>query len=62
MLVTLGFEPASGGAWDIAAADARTLNLALDGARAAGALLVALEPASRDLEDVLTEALGAEVA
>ncbi len=31
-------------------------------ARGAGALLVALEPASRDLEDVLTEALAAGAA
>ena len=57
-LVALGFEPAADGAWDIAAADATVLNRALDAARSAGALLVALEAASRDLEDVLAEALA----
>ena len=57
--MALGFEPSAGGAWDIAAADAAALNTALDRARAAGAMLIALEPASRDLEDVLTEALAA---
>ena len=61
-LVALGFEPAEGGAWEIAAPDAPALNHALDGARAAGALLVELERASRDLEDVLTEALAAGAA
>jgi len=58
-LLALGFEPAESGAWEIAAPDAPALNQALDGARAAGALLVELERASRDLEDVLTEALAA---
>jgi ABC-2 type transport system ATP-binding protein len=58
-LLPLGFEPAEDGAWEIAAPDAPALNHALDGARAAGALLVELERASRDLEDVLTEALAA---
>ena len=61
-LMALGFEPAEGGAWEIAATDAPALNRALDGARAAGALLVELERASRDLEDVLTEALAAGAA
>jgi ABC-2 type transport system ATP-binding protein len=61
-LLTLGFEPSEGGVWEIAAADAVALNRALDGARATGALLVALERASRDLEDVLTEALAAGAA
>ena len=61
-LAALGFEPAEGGAWEIAATDAPALNRALDGARAAGALLVELERASRDLEDVLTEALAAGAA
>jgi ABC-2 type transport system ATP-binding protein len=59
-LAALGFEPAGGGAWEIAAEDVPALNRALDGARATGALLVSLEPASRDLEDVLTEALTGE--
>jgi ABC-2 type transport system ATP-binding protein len=58
-LLALGFEPAESGAWEIAVPDAPALNQALDGARAAGALLVELERASRDLEDVLTEALAA---
>jgi ABC-2 type transport system ATP-binding protein len=62
VLVALGFEPSGAGGWEIAAADASTLNRALDGARGAGALLVALEPASRDLEDVLTEALATGAA
>jgi len=61
-LLALGFEPVEGGAWEIAAPDAPALNRALDGARASGALLVALERASRDLEDVLTEALAAGAA
>jgi len=61
-LMTLGFEPAEGGGWEIPATDAPALNRALDGARAAGALLVELERASRDLEDVLTEALAAGAA
>ncbi|HVP62515.1 MAG TPA: ABC transporter ATP-binding protein [Myxococcaceae bacterium] len=61
-LVALGFEPAEGGAWEIAAPDAPALNRALDGARTTGALLVELDRASRDLEDVLTEALAAGAA
>jgi ABC-2 type transport system ATP-binding protein len=61
-LVALGFEPGEGGAWELAAPDVPALNRALDGARAAGALLVELERASRDLEDVLTEALAAGAA
>ena len=61
-LVALGFEPVDAGAWEIAAVDAPALNRALDGARAAGVLLVELERASRDLEDVLTEALAAGAA
>jgi len=61
-LVSLGFEPAEGETWEIAALDAVALNRALDSARTAGALLVALERASRDLEDVLSEALAAGTA
>ena len=61
-LVALGFEPAQDGAWEIPAPDAATLNRALDRARSAGALLIELERASRDLEDVLTEALAAGAA
>jgi ABC-2 type transport system ATP-binding protein len=61
-LVALGFEPVEKGAWELAAGDAAVLNQALDGARHAGALLVELERASRDLEDVLSEALAAGAA
>ena len=61
-LVALGFEQTEPGLWEIAAPDEVALNRALDGARAAGALLLALERASRDLEDVLTEALAAGAA
>ena len=61
-LVALGFEPVQDGAWEIPAPDAATLNRALDRARSAGALLIELAQASRDLEDVLTEALAAGAA
>jgi ABC-2 type transport system ATP-binding protein len=61
-LISLGFTPAEGGAWELDAPDPIALNRALDGARASGALLVELERASRDLEDVLTEALAAGTA
>jgi ABC-2 type transport system ATP-binding protein len=61
-LISLGFTPAEGGAWELDAPDPIALNRALDGARASGALLVELERASRDLEDVLTEALAAGAA
>ena len=60
--MALGFEPVEAGAWELAAADATALNRALDGARRAGALLIGLEGASRDLEDVLSEALAAGAA
>ena len=59
LLLGLGFEPVEGGAWELAAADPTALNQALDRARTAGAQLVELERASRDLEDVLSEALAA---
>jgi len=61
-LAALGFEPQEGEGWQFSAPDAASLNLALDQARNAGALLVGLEPASRNLEDVLTEALQAGAA
>ena len=61
-LISLGFTPAESGAWELDAPDPIALNRALDGARASGALLVELERASRDLEDVLTEALAAGAA
>jgi ABC-2 type transport system ATP-binding protein len=56
-LVALGFEPDGPGGWLLAAPDAPALNAALDRARAAGALVVALERASKDLEEVLAEAV-----
>jgi ABC-2 type transport system ATP-binding protein len=61
-LAALGFEPEEGDGWQFSAPDAASLNTALDQARTAGALLVGLEPASRDLEEVLTEALAAGAA
>jgi ABC-2 type transport system ATP-binding protein len=59
-LLTAGFRSAGEGLFLIDATDAATLNAALDRARSAGALLVELTPASRDLEQVLTETLKAQ--
>jgi ABC-2 type transport system ATP-binding protein len=58
-LVAAGFRPTGEGAFHIDVADAPALNAALERVQAAGALLVELNRASRDLEDVLTEALRA---
>jgi ABC-2 type transport system ATP-binding protein len=58
-LVAAGFRPTGDGAFHIDAPDAPALNAALDRARVSGALLVELNRASRDLEEVLTEALRA---
>jgi len=58
-LVAAGFRPTQEGTFHLDAPDAAALNAALDRARAAGALLVELTRASRDLEDVLAEALRA---
>jgi ABC-2 type transport system ATP-binding protein len=58
-LVAVGFRPVGDGAFHLDAADASALNLALERARATGALLVELTRASKDLEDVLAEALRA---
>ncbi|HMK74417.1 MAG TPA: ABC transporter ATP-binding protein [Myxococcaceae bacterium] len=58
-LVAAGFRPAGDGTFHLDAPDAAALNAALDRARVAGALLVELTRASRDLEDVLAEALRA---
>lgn len=55
-LRALGFEPAVRG-WTCEAATPDALNALLDGARRAGALLVGLEQDSRDLEDVLADAV-----
>jgi ABC-2 type transport system ATP-binding protein len=56
-LLAAGFRPAEEGTFSIDAPDTVALNTALDRARSAGALLVELTRASRDLEQVLTEAL-----
>jgi ABC-2 type transport system ATP-binding protein len=48
--------------WRFDAADAATLNAALDRARARGALLVELRPEQRDLEQVLAETLAGAAA
>jgi ABC-2 type transport system ATP-binding protein len=56
-LLAAGFRTAPDGAFFVDARDAVALNAALEQARLAGALLVELRPASRDLEQVLTETL-----
>ncbi len=59
-----GFSPGGAGSgsgpspWLIEAETLEALNAALDRARAAGALLVALEPGGRDLEQILTDTLS----
>jgi ABC-2 type transport system ATP-binding protein len=60
-LEAAGFARAAGadGTRRFAGADAAALNAALDRARAAGALLAALEPEGTDLEAVLSEAVRA---
>jgi len=57
-LLTAGFTREDA-AWAFAGADEVALGAALDAARRAGALLVELAPATRDLEQVLTETLEA---
>ena len=44
--------------WSFAGEDHAALNVALDRARAAGALLVELRPEQRDLEEVLTRTIA----
>jgi ABC-2 type transport system ATP-binding protein len=56
-LLAAGFRAGGDGAFFIVAPDAAALNTALDRARLAGAMLVGLTAASRDLEQVLTEVL-----
>jgi ABC-2 type transport system ATP-binding protein len=61
-LLRLGFVKAEGeaeGVFLCDAADPEALNALLDAARREGALLVELARSTRDLEDVLAEALGA---
>jgi ABC-2 type transport system ATP-binding protein len=57
-LAALGFEPAGDG-FSVQAVDAPALNAKLDAARATGALLVRLEPAEKDLEELLREVAAA---
>ena len=59
-LAALGFtpHPHKSGVFHLEAATPQTLNLALDGARAQGALLLELTAEERDLEQVLSDALG----
>lgn len=60
-LAALGFVALlAPGLFHLDAADAAALNRALDGARAAGALLLELTAEERDLEQVLSEALEAK--
>jgi ABC-2 type transport system ATP-binding protein len=56
-LLDAGFRRAVDGAFRIDAPDVATLNAALDQARSAGAMLIGLAPASKDLEQVLTDVL-----
>ncbi|MBM7117262.1 ATP-binding cassette domain-containing protein [Archangium primigenium] len=57
-LAAAGFErTASEGIYQVEASDVTALNLALDKARATGALLVELKREARDLETVLTSAM-----
>lgn len=60
-LEAAGFSRAKG-AWHFSGEDVRALNDALDAARRSGALIVSVEPASRDLEQVLADAMGAGAA
>ena len=56
-LLAAGFSAGEGGVFRLGG-DATALNLALDRARAAGALLVELHREEKALEDVLAEAMG----
>ena len=58
-LTAAGFVPSATPGWLVCEAlDAGSLDAQLQAARAAGALLVELQPELRDLEDVLAEAVG----
>jgi ABC-2 type transport system ATP-binding protein len=60
-LAALGLAPGEGeGVFMADAADPAQLNRLIDAARAAGALLVELRRDTRDLEEVLSEALGGD--
>jgi ABC-2 type transport system ATP-binding protein len=52
-----GLTPLQADRWAVDAADPESLNRALDRARAAGALLIGLSPATRDLEEILAQAV-----
>ncbi len=58
VLVSAGFARAEEGAWQFAGDDVVALNSALERARAGGGLVLELSQATRDLEQVLTEALS----
>jgi ABC-2 type transport system ATP-binding protein len=58
-LQAAGFVPADGpDRYQFASPDPVALNAALDGARAAGALVVEVGPETRDLEEVFADAVG----
>jgi ABC-2 type transport system ATP-binding protein len=57
-LAELGFERRADGSYRVLAATAAELDRCLAVARQSGALLIQLQPDARDLEDVLSEALG----
>ena len=59
-LVAAGLVAVDGGGWRCAADGPDELDAVLCGARAAGAKLVGLRPETRNLEDVLAEAVGRE--
>jgi ABC-2 type transport system ATP-binding protein len=54
-----GFTLGEAEAWRFAGQGARELNLALDAARSAGALVLEIAPEEKDLEQVLADAVGA---
>jgi len=56
VLTAAGFSP-QGNGWAFASGDVEAVNAAIDLVRSKGGKVVELAPATRDLEDVLTEAL-----
>lgn len=56
-LSSFGFERVADGVFELSAETKELLNVAVDGARKQGALLLELGPVARDLEAVLTDAL-----
>lgn len=57
-LVAAGLSPVEGERWSLSADGPEALNAALDRVRASGALLTALTPEGRGLEEILAEAVG----